>query len=74
MWSDDYAAKPLPERLSDMESFMEARLAQIKEMRAAVDELYGVLDDTQKKAANDIMMPAMGMGMGMDMGMGGMMR
>ena len=68
MSSDDYAAKSLPERMSDMESFMEARLEQIKEMRAAVDELYGVLDDTQKKAANDIMMPAMGMGMG------GMMR
>ncbi len=65
MSDDDYADQTLPERLSEHEGFMEARLEQIKEMRAAVEELYGVLDDTQKKAANDIMIPAMGMGMGM---------
>lgn len=62
---DDYADKTLPERLSEHEGFMQARLEQIKEMRAAVETLYGVLDDTQKKAANDIVIPAMGMGMGM---------
>ncbi|WP_339759304.1 Spy/CpxP family protein refolding chaperone [uncultured Hoeflea sp.] len=67
MMDDDYSAKSLPERLGDAESFMEARLEQLKEMRAAVEDLYGVLDDTQKKAANDIMMPAMGMGMGLMM-------
>jgi hypothetical protein len=69
---DDYLAKPLPERLAEHEDFMQARLEQIKEVRAAVDAMYGVLDDTQKKVANDIMMPAMGMSMGM--GMGIMMR
>lgn len=65
MSDDDYADKTLPERLSEHEGFMQARLEQIKEMRAAVEELYGVLDDTQKKAANDIVLPSMGMGMGM---------
>ena len=64
---DEYVKKTLPERLSDHEDFMQARLEQIKEMRVAVEELYDVLDDTQKNAANDIMMPAMGMGMGMGM-------
>jgi len=59
---DDYLAKPLPERLAEHEDFMQARLKQLKEVRAAVDAMYGVLDDTQKKAANDIMMSAMGMG------------
>ncbi|KGF68013.1 hypothetical protein LL06_19050 [Hoeflea sp. BAL378] len=69
---DDAANQTLPERLSEHESFMQARLEQIKEMRAAVEALYAVLDETQKKAANEIVMPAMGMGMGM--GMGPMMR
>jgi len=64
---DDYSEKTLPERLVAHEGYMQARLEQIKEMRAAVEGLYAVLDDTQKKAANDIMMPAMGMGMGMMM-------
>lgn len=67
MTGGDYFDKPLPERLAEQESHMEARLEQIKEMRMAVEELYGVLDDKQKQAANEIMMPAMGMGMGMMM-------
>lgn len=64
MSDDDDADATLPERLGEHEAFMQARLEQIKEMRAAVEELYGVLDDTQKKAANDIVLPAVGMGMG----------
>lgn len=71
MADGDYFDKPLPERLAEQESRMEARLEQVKEMRAAVEAFYGVLDDKQKKAADEIMMPAMGMGMG---GMGMMMR
>ncbi len=67
MADENYLAKPLPERLAEHEDFMQARLEQIKEVRAAVDAMYGVLDDTQKDSANDIMMPAMGMGMGMMM-------
>lgn len=63
MADNDYLAKPLPERLAEHEHFMQARLEQIKEVRAAVDAMYAMLDATQKKSANDIMMPAMGMGM-----------
>lgn len=69
MADGDYFAKPLPDRLAEQESHMAARLEQIREMRMAVEELYGVLDDKQKKTADEIMMPAMGMG-----GMGMMMR
>lgn len=65
MVDGDYFERPLPERLAEQESHMAARLEQIKEMRMAVEALYGVLDDKQKKAADEIMMPAMGMGMGM---------
>lgn len=65
MTDDDYAGKSLPERLGEHESLMQARLEQIKEMQAAVEALYGVLDETQKKAADEIVIPAMGMGMGM---------
>lgn len=67
MSGDGYADRPLPERLAEHERHMEAQLAHIKELRTAVDALYSALDDTQKKAANDIMLPAMGMGMGMMM-------
>jgi hypothetical protein len=62
--------KPLPERLQIQQSHMEARLEQIKSVREAVDKLYGLLDDNQKKAADDIVLPMMGMGMGR--GRGGM--
>ena len=63
----DFFDKPLPERLAEQESHMAARLDQIKEMRMAVEELYGVLDDKQKQTADEIIMPATGLGMGMGM-------
>jgi hypothetical protein len=61
MVDGDYFERPLPERLTEQESYMVARLEQIKEMRVAVEALYGVLDDKQKQAADEIMIPAMGM-------------
>ena len=73
MWGDGYADTPLPQRLKEHEGFMTARLAQIQDMRAAVEALYAVLDEDQKKSADEIMMPAMGMGMGMGMAMGSQM-
>lgn len=74
MHDGDFFDKPLPERLQFQETHMEARLEQIKAVREAVDKLYAVLDDTQKKAADDIVLPTMGMGMGMGRGFGpGMM-
>lgn len=70
MHDGSFFAKPLPERLQVQESHMAARLEQIKNVKGAVDKLYGQLDDTQKKAADDIVLPVMGMGMGRSMGRG----
>lgn len=61
--------KPLPERLTYQQNMMETHLEQIKTVRSAIDALYAVLDDTQKKSADDIVLPMMGMGRGMGPGM-----
>lgn len=62
--------KSLPERLQIQESHMAARLEQIRNVKAAAERLYAQLDETQKKAADDIVLPMMGMGMGRSMGRG----
>lgn len=67
MHDGSFLAKPLPERLQIHETHIAARLEQIKAVRAAVDTLYAQLDDGQKKAADDIVLPMMGMGMGRGM-------
>ena len=69
--SGDFFKKPLPERLAYQQTHLEARLEQVKSVSEAVDQLYAVLDTSQKKAADEIVLPMMGMGGGM-MG-GGMM-
>lgn len=69
--SGDFFKKPLPERLAYQQTHLEARLEQVKSVSEAIDQLYGVLDASQKKAADEIVLPMMGMGGGM-MG-GGMM-
>jgi hypothetical protein len=70
MRSGDFFKKPLPDRLTVQQTHMEARLEQIKSVKSAVDKLYALLDDTQKKTADDIVLPSMGMGMGRGMGSG----
>jgi hypothetical protein len=65
--SGDFFKKPLPERLQIQQTHMEARLEQIKSVRTAVDKLYALLDPDQKRAADDIVLPMMGMGMGCGM-------
>ena len=65
--SGDFFEMPLPERLTVQQTHMEARLEQIKSVKAAVDKLYALLDDDQKKTADDIVLPSMGMGMGRGM-------
>ncbi len=67
--SGNFLKKPLPERLTLQQTHMEARLEQIKSVKAAVDKLYPLLDDTQKKTADDIVLPSVGMGRGMGSGM-----
>jgi hypothetical protein len=65
--SGDFIKRPLPERLTVQQTHMEARLEQIKAVKAAVEKLYTQLDDDQKKTADDIVLPSMGMGMGRGM-------
>ena len=68
--SGDFFKRPLPDRLTVQQALMEARLEQIKSIKTAVDKLYAFLDDSQKKTADDIVLPNIGMGMGRGMGSG----
>jgi hypothetical protein len=47
---------------------MEARLAQIKSVKVAADDLYAVLTNEQKAAADDVVLPLTGLGMGRSQG------
>jgi hypothetical protein len=70
----EFLKKPLPERLAYQQTHLEARLEQTKTVRAAVEKLYAKLSDDQKQAADDIVLPMMGMGIGRSGGIGpGMM-
>ena len=65
----DFFKKPLPERLVFQETHLESRLQQVKDVKEDVEKLYAVLDEDQKKSADEIMLPMMGMGCGMGRGM-----
>ncbi len=69
MHDGDFFDKPLPDRLVIRETQLEARLQQVKNVKEEVEKLYAVLDDDQKKSADEIMLPMMGMGCGMGGGM-----
>ncbi len=69
MHDGDFFDKPLPDRLVIRETHIEARLQQVKNVKEEVEKLYAVLDDGQKKSADEIMLPMMGMGCGMGRGM-----
>lgn len=73
MRSGELWKKPLPDRLTLQETHLSARLEQVKITRAAVEKLYALLSDDQKKAADEIVLPMMGMGMGRGMGPATMM-
>jgi hypothetical protein len=60
--------KPLPERLAFQIAGMEARLAQIKSIKAAADDLYAALTDEQKAVADDVVLPLTGIGVGRSQG------
>ena len=51
----------LPERLNMMEQHMTLHLDSLRAIKAAVQPLYSVLSDEQKKTANEIMKGPMGM-------------
>ena len=63
MMSGEFLKKPLPERLTIQQTHLESRLEQVKGLQEAIGKLYAVLDDEQKKVANEIALPMMGMGM-----------
>ncbi len=71
--SGEFFKRPLPERLAFHQTHLEARLEEVKTVAEAVDGLYEVLDDKQKKSADEIVLPMMGMG-GAMMGRGMMMQ
>jgi hypothetical protein len=71
VYSADEKAKTLPERLDVQLQFMTARLDEIKQVNAAFRQLYSQLSDTQKKEADTLVLPMMGMGMGGGRGPGG---
>jgi hypothetical protein len=55
----------LPERLAFEDKAVSAHLAALKKTAEAVNNLYGVLNDDQKKTADSIVVGPMGMPMGM---------
>ncbi len=61
-WSGDDTAKSLVERLDAHEQYMSARLEEIKQIKASWSELYQGLSDSQKKEADEIVLPMMGLG------------
>ena len=63
MQDGSFLKKSLPERLQFQQTMMESRVEDIKSIRDALDKLYAMLDDGQKKSADEIVLPMMGMGM-----------
>jgi hypothetical protein len=56
-------APTMTERLDLQEKWLLAQLESTRTMKSAVAGLYGALSDDQKKTANDLLAPHMGMGM-----------
>lgn len=57
-------AKTLLERLDMHEQFMSARLDEVRQIKGSLKNLYAVLSDEQKKEADYIVLPMVGMAMG----------
>lgn len=62
------AAMTTADRLDDQERRLAARLEGVRALKAAYGKLYAVLDDKQKKAADDLMAMPMTMPMTTPMG------
>ena len=60
--SGDEKAKTLLDRLDVQEQFMSTRLEEIKQIKESLKGLYAVLSDEQKKEADTIVLPMVGMG------------
>jgi hypothetical protein len=53
----DDAQHALPQRLEAQERMLAARLDSFRQLRAALTPLYDVLDDAQKRAADELLAP-----------------
>ena len=71
--AEQQQAPTLTARLDAQERWLVARVDGIRAMKAAFTPLYATFSDDQKKAADELLGPHMGMGMGMGMGMIAMM-
>jgi len=58
-------AQTLTQRLDAQERWLSARLEGTRSLKTAFTGLYGALSDEQKKTADELLAPHMGMGMGM---------
>ena len=56
-------ALTMSERLGQQERWLVARLEGTRALKSAVTNLYGTLSEDQKKIANELLAPQMGMGM-----------
>jgi hypothetical protein len=70
IFAGDERSKTLPERVDAQEQFMIVRIEEIKLIKKALKELYAVLSDEQKKEADEVDIPMVGM-MGGPWGQGG---
>ncbi|KAB2846690.1 MAG: Spy/CpxP family protein refolding chaperone [Hyphomicrobiaceae bacterium] len=66
MMQSDAKPKTLVERMELMEQHMATRAGDIKSIKAAAQKLFAQLTEEQKKEADQIVMPMMGMGMMME--------
>ena len=62
LFADEDKVKTLPERLELQEQLVAARLDELRQLKTSVQALYAVLTEDQKKEADDIGLPMMGMG------------
>lgn len=62
VFSGDQKSKSLPERVDAQEQFMAIRLEEIRQIKGSLKNLYDVLSDAQKKEADDMAIPMVGMG------------
>lgn len=61
IFAGEERSKTLPERVEAQEQFMATRLEEIKLIKAGVKNLYAVLSDEQKKEADEMVLPMVGM-------------
>lgn len=66
MMDSDAKPKTLIERMDMMEQHMATRASELKTVKAVAQKLYAQLSDEQKKEADQLVMPMLGMGMMMN--------